>query len=80
MLTFIATQTVASSASEPAFAGVRFKPEPPTATGRFRSTIRGSIKWRTVQTMSGRPAFLAIHRPDFPQGPFTLHTSTALAA
>jgi hypothetical protein len=80
MLTPIPTPLVASTASELALAEVRLKPEPPTATGRFRSTIRGSIKWQTVQTMSGRPAFLAIHRPDVPQGPFTLHTSTALAA
>jgi hypothetical protein len=80
MLTFIPTPLVASTASEPALADVRLKPEPPTATGRFCSTIRGAVKRQTVQTMSGRPAFLAINRPGFPQGPFTPHTSTALAA
>ena len=80
MLTFIPTPLLACTASEPALADVRLKPEPPTATARFCSTVRSAIKSQTVQTMSGRPDFLAINHPGFPQGPFTPHTSTALAA
>ncbi len=77
MLTFIPIPLVASTASEPAPAEVRLKPQPPTSTGRFGSTIKVHVKWQTV---SDHAAFLPIHRPAFPQGPINPHTSTALAA
>jgi hypothetical protein len=59
MLTFIPTQLLASTASQPAFADVRLESGPPTSTGQFSSTIRGSVEWQTVQNMSAHPAFLA---------------------
>lgn len=59
MLTFIPTQLLTSTASQPAFAEVRLEPGPPTSKGRLGSTIRGSVESQTVQNMSTGPAFLA---------------------
>ena len=47
MLTFIPTQLLTSTASQPAFAEVRLEPGPPTSKGRSGSTIRGSVESQT---------------------------------
>jgi hypothetical protein len=58
MLAFLPTPLVPSTAFEPVLAEVHLKSDPPTSTGRFRSTIKGSVQAQTIQTVSARAAYL----------------------